>query len=1586
MGNAIKFNSKVKKFSKTKEIIIEEEILYNIKVQEIPETTMANIQRVLSIAYDDKIHAESTLYRVKKGSIVRLTPGPSFLGKEIALYTNFPEEAQFIRTTYRPLMFYGKHGEELLHNVNNNPYVIISDVDVYCEVKLNRSGTFRFYFLHNRDEITGLGQYHNKDEKKNHGDGSFYIQVEPELIVGPEGAKKIIPLNSVRCQTVLSKCLGPINTWEAKLRVAKESGYNVVHFTPIQELGGSRSCYSLRNQLKVNPDFSSQGELMTFSVVESVIKKCREEWGIASICDIVLNHTANESDWLETMPEATYSCSTCPYLRPAFLLDAMLSDCALDIVGGALENVGVPQIIQTEDHLQALKYQLHTVYLPRIDLAQLYQCDANAYTNKFIEEMRKREPPKRVAKHERYNEVKIKQDPEYKRLASTIDFDLALEIFNAFRSDCFDEECRLKKCAEEFRRHLDALNEAIRAEIQGYLTYAVDNILAGVRYERVQEGGPMIREVSVKYPIFSRYFTKFGMTGKSLTEIEKAMYGEEGKFFMAHNGWVMGCDDPLKDFAREQPGRANVYLKRELIAWGDSVKLRFGDKPEDNPRLWNHMREYVETTAKIFDGVRLDNCHSTPLHVAEYLLDCARQINPNLYVVAELFTNSDATDNIFVNRLGITSLIREAMSAWDCHEEGRLVYRYGGEPVGAFYSSPKRPLAPTIAHALFLDLTHDNPSPVDKRSIFDLLPSAAVVSMACCATGSNRGYDELVPHHIHVVDEERKYQEWGKNVNFNTGIISAKRALNLLHGQLAEEGFSQVFVDQMHPDIVAITRHNPISHQSVILVAHCSFSNPHPDAGPTSVRSLRFEGCLDEIILEAQMTHVGGKPFDRPYGFKKDNDYINGVNEYKVELKEHIPLTESRIFKKFSATEGNITQLDFVNLKPGSIVAVRASIHANIRPHLNILNQIVQELHDEKGTIFNELENIISKLDLVDLNRALFCCDVEERDMGFGGAAYNIPNFGPTVYCGLQGFISLLTEIAPRNDLGHPLCNNLRDGNWMMDYCANRLKNHDNTKELAIWMQKQFGEIGQIPRYLIPSYFDVILTGIYDTLVARCFSQMPDFIKNGTTFPQSLGLASLQFLARCKSADLPKLSPNIHPPAAPERFVTLSAGLTHFATGYMRCWGRDTFISMRGLMLLTGRFNEARYIIIGFGQCLRHGLIPNLLDNGTKPRFNCRDAVWWWMQSIKDYVHEAPNGKMILNDKVSRLFPTDDSETQPAGAHDQLLYDVMQEALKIHFQGLVYRERNAGTAIDAHMTEKGFNNQIGINPDTGFVFGGNDANCGTWMDKMGSSEKAGNRGKPSTPRDGSAVELVGLEYSVLRFMQEASEHGWIPYKCVERTGKNGQKTTWTYKEWADKIMKNFEDKFFIDIGSGQYVNKHNIYKDSFGASQPWTDYQLRCNFPIAMVVAPEIFEPHNAWEALEQARKHILGPLGMKTLDPGDWAYKGNYDNSNDSQDPTVAHGANYHQGPEWVWPIGFYLRARLIFAKKNGKIRETVAETWHILQAHLRELQTSHWRGLPELTNENGSYCRDSCRTQAWSIATVLEVLHDLNSFKSKH
>ncbi|XP_065569335.1 glycogen debranching enzyme-like [Artemia franciscana] len=1543
-----------------------------------------SLKRVITLA--DGENLSSQLYRLEKGQILQFRLGPSLFGKNIKLFCNLPvKDAEFLRDGYRLLQW--------MSDCTNTS----DDTALFIDLETNLSGSFHFYFT-----------YGSEKPSLETAKGSGYFLVDPVLKVGPND--EVLPLNCIQCQTVLSKCLGPLPSWKGKLRVAMESGYNVIHFTPVQRLGGSRSAYSIRNQLQTNPSFNVGDKKHTVEDVGKLIDEMKLEWNVLSICDIVLNHTANEADWLLDHPEAGYNLDNAPYLRPAYLLDRVLHHLAVDIGAGKYKDKGLEGEACTEEHLSVVRSILLDDLLPAVRIEELSMVNPEELTRQFCELARNRGA---FPYSSQLDHLAIIQNPDFKRFSSTVDIEAALRIHNIQRPNCQTEEERIAESGQWLKENLISLNEAKKSEIWSHLHAAVSNVLAGMRYQRLQHDGPLIKEVSATHPLVPQYF--YQAFPEASLEEEEEMMKEKGEHILAHNGWVIG-DDPLRNFAK--PGTL-VYLRRELIAWGDSVKLRYGEKAEDSPFLWEHMRKYVEEVAKNFHGIRLDNCHSTPIHVAEYLIDCARRVRPDLFVIAELFTNSDAIDNVFVNRLGITSLIREAMAAHDSHEQGRLIYRFGGDPVGAFFQPPIRPLVPSIAHAIFMDVTHDNPSPAEKRTMYDMIASSALVAMAFCATGSNRGYDELVPHHIHVVNEERTYASWSEEVapapglvSLDCGIIRVKKALNDLHFYLGRNGYNQVFVDQMNPDVVAVTRHNPNTHKSVILVSHTVFN--HLSNGPKFLRPLKLQGHVDEVLFECRIKHKkdedNSRHVGKPLEFVKDPTIINGTDEYEVNFRKNVQVFESEIFNRV-VTGDDTEELDWKDFPPGSIVAVTVSLHPGSLAAISQARQIIQTLPTkyvikQESTVSSkkseEFYDIVSKLSLADMNIALFRCKEEETDSGRPGT-YDIPGFGPLVYCGLQGLLSLLSEIRPKNDLGHPLCGNLRDGNWMLGYVTDRLKANEGTFALGDWLSRNLQPLYNIPRYLIPAYFDAIITGVYLALLKQTWNLMNRFVKEGSTFVKALALASIQFCGMVRTAPLPFLSPNLKDPKPEIKAVggqkyqdciTISAGLPHFSTGYVRNWGRDTFISLRGLLLLNGRFNEARYIILGFAACLRHGLIPNLLDGGLKARYNCRDAVWWWLKCIKEYIEEAPEGKDILDDLVSRLYPTDDASPLPQGVRDQPLKEVMQEAVQRHFQGISFRERGAGYAIDSHMTNEGFNVRVGVDWQTGFVYGGNLHNCGTWMDKMGSSEKAGTRGKPASPRDGSAIELVGLSRCIVGWLASCFDSGIYPYEGVSRADSEGNMVTWTYRDWANKIDSNFEKLFFIDIEPNPYerrpdlIHRRGMYKDTLGSEHPWADYQFRPNIAVAMVVAPEMFNPHNAWVCLGNMEQILLGQLGMKTLDPSDWAYRGDYDNANDSADPTVAHGFNYHMGPEWLWPIGFFLRAKLHFAELIGgeeELQRSIGRVKEILSKHFVTVQTSYWRSLPELTNRDGRPCHHSCPAQAWSISCVLEVLQKLEELEAR-
>ncbi|KAK8402202.1 hypothetical protein O3P69_001357 [Scylla paramamosain] len=427
---------------------------------------------------------------------------------------------------------------------------------------------------------------------------------------------------------------------------------------------------------------------------------------------------------------------------------------------------------------------------------------------------------------------------------------------------------------------------------------------------------------------------------------------------------------------------------------------------------------------------------------------------------------------------------------------------------------------------MFLDLTHDNRSPAEVRTAWDMLPSTALVSMACCATGSNRDP---------VVDEQQVYAAWSESstqrgeVNKKSGIIECKNLLNKLHFELGASGFNQV------------------------------------------------QGRLEEIIFEMQVKGTKEEDADKkiPGVFVPDLEFINGLENFNVEVKEHLTPAQSTFVQVTSSSDSDMTVCEYTSkFTPGSVIAFRLSLLPRAQSAVNKIRGTLSEFGyksriSEVTTHNPVLTDIVNGLSLVDLNRILYRCDDEEKDEGRGWGAYNIPNYGPLLYCGLQGVVSVLSEIRVVNDLGHPLCGNLRDGDWLPDYIVGRLKFEPSTQRLAGWLEEVFGYLRDVPRYLIPAYLIPSLPASSPS--SNRGIDFVEFISEGSNFVKALGFV-VQFCGTVKSALLPPLSPNLRDPKPPsftdgsgnqiQLSATIAAGLPHFSVGYMRNWGRDTFIAL----------------------------------------------------------------------------------------------------------------------------------------------------------------------------------------------------------------------------------------------------------------------------------------------------------------------------------------------------------------------------------------------------------------------------------------
>ena len=234
----------------------------------------------------------------------------------------------------------------------------------YIEVTFSLSGIFEYYIKY-------------RDVENNYEDWKYskkgYLMVEPRLSIGP---RQLESIDEVSLLTLVPKWMGPTQDWDAYLELAQLTGYNMIHFVPLQKRGKSDSPYSISACLSLSDDLFNESSPVDddekYRKLGEKLKIMETKYGLLSMTDIVWNHVASDASWLHDHPEVTYNLEDCPYLRAAYELDQGLLEFSRD-----LETLGLSSQLRSYDDLEVLLRAFQEIYLPKLRLWEFWVIDVS---------------------------------------------------------------------------------------------------------------------------------------------------------------------------------------------------------------------------------------------------------------------------------------------------------------------------------------------------------------------------------------------------------------------------------------------------------------------------------------------------------------------------------------------------------------------------------------------------------------------------------------------------------------------------------------------------------------------------------------------------------------------------------------------------------------------------------------------------------------------------------------------------------------------------------------------------------------------------------------------------------------------------------------------------------------------------------------------------------------------------------------------------------------------------------------------------------------------------------------------------------
>ena len=235
----------------------------------------------------------------------------------------------------------------------------------------------------------------------------------------------------------------------------------------------------------------------------------------------------------------------------------------------------------------------------------------------------------------------------------------------------------------------------------------------------------------------------------------------------------------------------------------------------------------------------------------------------------------------------------------------------------------------------------------------------------------------------------------------------------------------------------------------------------------------------------------------------------------------------------------------------------------------------------------------------------------------------------------------------------------------------------------------------------------------------------------------------------------------------------------------------------------------------------------------------------------------------------------------------------------------------------------------------GLISSGNPYTQLTWMDATA-------WGKPVTSRHGFAVDLNALWFDTLKLIERLSAAA-------------GKKVPERITEILEGFPEAFQAMFWLD--DKKYLT------DTVNENGP--DYRIRPNMLFASSAHPGLLTDEQIKAVVETAEKHLLTPMGLRTLSPDDPFFAPEYSGGPNERD------SRYHQGTVWPWILGIMIESSL-------SISENIIETAEKWNAYLENFLGKHlcsdgWGFVSEIFDGMNPLKGKGSFAQAWSSAEII-------------